>query len=191
MTCIKGGEPGPYDSDERVLVAGVVQLMVSGLLGTDGEAYLTDRRLRFVPGKGLERLFWKGRVKAIDIRLDDLKAVELTSLGRKLSLESGDETYQFSGSLVPQLYSSLVSLGPLGTAQDARSEVLATWDGMRFLGPLGSAGQIVITERSIHYQPAGRLDVAFGIEGQDILFSDIQEMECGGWPEKRLKLTLQ
>jgi hypothetical protein len=42
----------------------------------------------------------------------------------------------------------------------------------------------------MHYQPSGRLDVAFGVEGQDILFSDIQEMKCGGWPEKRLTLTL-
>jgi hypothetical protein len=187
---IDGGIQGPYESDERILVSGVVQLMVSGLLGTEGEVSLTDRRLHYSPGRGPERFLWPGRVKVLDLALDSITELELTSLGRRLLIKSGEETYNFSGSIVPKLYSSLASLGPVGTTYEERSEVLATWDGMRFLGPLGSAGQIVITERSLHYQPGGRLDVAFGVEGQDILFSDIHEMKCGGWPEKRLTLTL-
>ena len=82
-----------FQPGERVLVQGVATSYANGLIATRGEVVLTDKRIRFLTGGGLETLIWT--FPELDHPLEAITRAELSGV-RKLLEVWIDESVGFS-----------------------------------------------------------------------------------------------
>jgi c-di-GMP-binding flagellar brake protein YcgR len=80
---------------ERLLLQGTVDVVVRDPLWASGEIQLTNRRIRFKPGRGVQRLLVSG--KPVEINLEELDGIRISRGGTGLDLlwhyepEDGEE----------------------------------------------------------------------------------------------------
>ncbi len=69
---------------ERLLLEGNVDVVVRDPLWASGEIQLTNRRIRFKPGRGVQRLLVSG--KPVEINLEDIDGIRISRNGTGLDL---------------------------------------------------------------------------------------------------------
>ena len=174
-----------FESGERVLLQGQGELFVNELIGVRGELTLTDRRLRFAPGLGLEQLIWN--TTSLDAPLTAIEGWELKGMRRRLHVTIDGEAQIIGGPLAPQLYNSLEALiGDTENTLSADEIVVDTWEVSLRRGPVAHVGQLEFTPTHVHFKPTGLIDALVGVKPFEFAISDITRLSVRGWPEKKL-----
>ncbi|MAY81344.1 MAG: hypothetical protein CL930_11245 [Deltaproteobacteria bacterium] len=179
-----------FEPDERVLQQGRIELFVNDFMAVRGELTLTDRRFRFTPGSGIDRMFWE--TGQIDARLDTLEDWRLTDLRRLLRMTIDGEEHVFGGSLTPELYNHIERLIGTGdtTQQGTNEVVLDTWKVQLRRGPVAHNGDLSFTPTTISYTPTGLLDAMVGVKGFSFAIEDISRIALRGWPDRKLMIRV-
>ncbi len=186
-------DPGSaFVPGERVRLHGPMERFLSGPLGTRGHLTLTDLRLRFEAGTGLERLLWDE--VGFDLMLDRVRGVSLRGVRQHLVLQTNDGTIELGGTLAPRVHAILAPrigdptrAGADGDAGDAR--VLGSWDASVRMGPLVHGGTLDLTASHVHFHPTGALGPAMGARAISLRLHEVQRVRLHGWPERRIALT--
>ena len=79
MAALRAFLPG-----EKVILEGPVDVVVRDPLWASGEVQLTTHRVRFKPGRGVQRLLLSG--KPVEVRLADIEGIRITRGGTGLAL---------------------------------------------------------------------------------------------------------
>ena len=174
---------------ERVLVQGQIEMYFNPLLAVRGEITLTDRRLRFTPGLGLEKLIWNGT--HLDEPLVEVSNWALRGIRRRLFLRIDDEEHIFGGALTGQLFNRLEALmGDKENSQIADEIVIETWDVQLRRGPVAHPGMLHFTPAQVHFEPTGLFDAIIGVKAFQFSIEDITRISVRGWPEKKLHIRV-
>jgi hypothetical protein len=178
-----------FEVGERVLLHGQAEYFVNDLMAVRGELCLTDRRLRFLPGLGLEQLIWNAA--QIDVPLDRLQEWSLKGIRRRLNIRVDDENLVLGGALTPQLFNLLESLiGDAELSRTADEVVLDTWPVHLRRGPIAHPGELRFTPTHIHFFPTGVLDAMVGVKDFNFPIQDITRISIRGWPERKLVIRV-
>lgn len=168
-----------FQPGERVLVQGVATSYANGLIATRGEVVLTDKRIRFLTGGGLETLIWT--FPELDHPLEAITRAELSGVRKLLEVWIDGERRIFGGSVVPKLFNSLQALGiQSGPGEEAfyrPDGVFHTYPASLYRGPLAHPGELVISESRISFTPSGRLDSMVGARANHINLVDVIHIE--------------
>jgi hypothetical protein len=174
-----------FEPGERVLLQGQAELFVNQLIAVRGEITLTDRRLRFFPGLGIEQLIWN--TTRLEAPIDQITAWSLKGMRRRLHATMNGDEVVIGGALTPQLFNVLESLyGDATNAQSADEVVLETWEAQLRRGPVAHPGHLEFTPTHVRFQPTGLLDAIIGVKPIQFLITEITRISVRGWPEKKL-----
>ena len=175
----------PFEKDEPVLLHGQAEYFVNDLMAVRGELCLTDRRLRFLPGLGLEQLIWNAA--QVDVPLKNLQEWSLEGIRRRLHIRVDDEVIVLGGALTPQLFNTIEGLvGDTELSRTADEVVLDTWPVQLRRGPIAHPGELRFTPTHIHFFPTGVLDAMVGVKDFSFAIQGITRISVRGWPEKKL-----
>ena len=180
---------GAFGSDEAVVIEGPMDLYINGLLATRGHLVVTQRGVRFDPGRSLESMIW-GEV-GINLTIDAITDVELTGMRRRLVIRTEDKDYTLRGGLSPRVYGVLSALKE-GSSSALSNAVVATWTGSLYAGlGLTQPGEIVLTRSRVKFTPAGRLEALIGLQRElDLALSDITRVDVEGLIDRRLVISV-
>jgi c-di-GMP-binding flagellar brake protein YcgR len=184
-------EQNLFDRTERVLVQGAASIYPNGLISTRGEITLTDRRIRFRPGRGLETFIW--RFNALDEPLSWVKTVRYSTIQRLLLIEGKSGAFHFGGPLIPKLYSSLRAMGVSEAStqilrKTERLDGLVAWEAQHIRKLIHHPGLLVAGPRNLSFTPQGRLDSVVGARNITIPLANLTRIEVSGLVDKRLVL---
>jgi len=176
----KGETDSPsFEPGERVLVQGQATSYANGLIATRGEVVLTDKRLRFLTGGGLETLIWT--FPTLDHPLEAITRAEMSGVRKLLEIWVDGDRRVFGGPVIPKLYNSLQALGIRGAPEE---EVYYRPDGnfrsfaaSAFRGPLAHPGEMILTETHVSFTPSGRLDSLIGAKASILPLASIVHLE--------------
>ena len=175
----KPSTPIEFQPGERVLVQGVATSYVNGLIATRGEVVLTDKRIRFLTGGGLETLIWT--FPELDHPLEAITRAELSGVRKLLEVWIDGERRIFGGTVVPKLFNSLQALGiQSGPGEEAYYRpdgVFRGYPASLFRGPLAHPGELVVSESRVSFTPSGRLDSMVGARASHINLVDVIHIE--------------
>ncbi len=184
-------EESLFDRTERVLVQGAASIYPNGLISTRGEITLTDRRIRFRPGRGLETFIW--RFNALDEPLSWIKTIRYNSIQRLLLIEGQSGSFHFGGPLAPKLFSSLRAMGVTEASTQIlrktdRLEGLVAWEAQLIRKFIHHPGLLIAGPRNLSFTPRGRLDSVVGARNITIPLANLTRIEVSGLVDKRLLL---
>ena len=199
-------DPGSrFVSGERVLLHGAMDLYRAGPLGTRGHLSLTDLRLRFEAGPGLERLLWND--VGFNILIDQIRGVSLRGVRQHLLVHTDDGLSELGGTLGPRFYRELVgrvgdptetdTSEPTGGDTDGDSDgdserqggavrPLASWEASVRSGALVFAGDLVVEKNALRFVPASGLGPAMGAEPIALPLLDIHRLRLHDGPDPRI-----
>ena len=179
------GESALFEPGERVLLQGRGELFVNDLMAVRGEVTLTDRRFRFLPGIGIEKVIWN--TTQVDEDLSSIESCSLRGLRRRLHLDMGEETLILGGALTSQLFETLGNLlGLNGGDLEDTGETLATWDVQLRKGPIAHPGVLTFTASHVEFRPTGLFDAMVGVKPFRFQIEDVTRLSIRGWPERKL-----
>ena len=168
-----------FQPGERVLVQGVATSYANGLIATRGEVVLTDKRIRFLTGGGLETLIWT--FPELDHPLEAITRAELSGVRKLLEVWIDGERRIFGGPIIPKLFNSLQAMGvESGPGEEAfyRPEgVFRSYPASLYRGPLAHPGELVISESRLSFTPSSRLDSIVGARSNHINLVDVIHIE--------------
>ena len=126
-----------FQPGERVLVQGVATSYANGLIATRGEVVLTDKRIRFLTGGGLETLIWT--FPELDHPLEAITRAGLSGVRKLLEVWIDGERRIFGG--------------PIGqTLQQPAGNGRGVWAGRGGLLPArGSFGPTPLRSTAAHW----------------------------------------
>ena len=185
------GEQSLFDPTERVLVQGAASIYPNGLISTRGEITLTDRRIRFRPGRGLETFIW--RFNALDEPLSWVRTIRYSTIQRLLLIEGESGSFHFGGPLVPKLHSSLRAMGVSEAStqilrKTERLKGLVAWEAQYIRKLIHHPGLLVAGPRNLSFTPRGRLDSMVGARNITIPLANLTRIEVSGLVDKNLIL---
>ena len=168
-----------FQPGERVLVQGTATSYVNGLIATRGEVVLTDQRIRFLTGGGLETLIWT--FPELDHPLEAITRAEISGVRKLLEVWIDGDRRIFGGPIVPKLYNSLQALGiQAGPGEEAFYKpegVFQSYPASLHRGPLAHPGELVFSNSRVSFTPSGRLDSMVGARSSNLNLVDIVHME--------------
>ena len=168
-----------FQPGERVLVQGVATSYANGLIATRGEVVLTDKRIRFLTGGGLETLIWT--FPELDHSLEEITRAELSGVRKLLEVWIAGERRIFGGPVVPKLFNSLQALGiQSGPGEEAfyrPDGVFHSYPASLYRGPLAHPGELVISDSRLSFTPSNRLDSIVGARSNHINLVDVIHLE--------------
>jgi len=185
------GQPAEieFEPGEQVFVQGQAELFVNELLAVRGELTLTDRRIRFLPGLGIEQLIWN--TTRLDSPLDKISEWRLSGMRRRLHAEVDGEEVIIGGALTSQLYNQLENLiGRDTDVKPAEDVVIESWEVQLRRGPVAHPGQLDFTPTHVHFTPTGLLDAIVGVKEFTFAIKEITRLSTRGWPEKKLLIRV-
>ena len=175
----EGDTPSAFDPGERVLVQGQATSYANGVIATRGEVLLTDKRLRFLPGSGLETLIWT--FPELDHPLEAITRAEMSGVRKLIEIWVDGERRVFGGPVVLKLFNSLqamgIKAGPDGEALHQPDGVFRSFAASAFRGPLAHPGEVIISETHVSFTPTGRLDSLVGARACIIPLVDLMHLE--------------
>ena len=188
----EGGEQAHeavFEPGEQVLIQGAAAIYPNGLIATRGEVTLTDRRIRFEPGRGLETLIWK--FQPVDEPLGWIQGIRLSQVQRMLKIVGESRNLHLGGKLVPAIYSRLKALG---IAEEDETSIraigtrrsLESWSASHIRGLLQHPGTLAAGPRNLNFTPKSRLDAVVGARAVTIPLASVTQMEVLGWADKKL-----
>ena len=170
---------------ERVLLQGQAEFFVNNVMAIRGELTLTDQRLRFLPGLGIEQLLWN--TTQIDVRLNEIESWTLKGLRRRLHATIGQQSVVIGGPLTPELFNRLEAmLGDPSDSFTAEEVALDHWDVQLRRGPIAHPGELHFTPTFVYFKPTGLLDAMVGVKDIKFAVEDITRLSIRGWPERKL-----
>lgn len=179
------GEAPLFEPGERVVLQGRAELFVNDVMAVRGELTVTDRRLRFLPGLGIEKVLWN--TTQVDINLQTIQRWSLKGLRRRLHVQLLDEELIIGGALTSQLFNTLESLlGEEEASQVAEELALDTWEVQLRRGPIAHPGELLFTPTHVKFNPTGLLDAMVGVKPFRFAIRDITRLSIRGWPERKL-----
>jgi c-di-GMP-binding flagellar brake protein YcgR len=175
-----GGEAqSAFEPGERVLVQGLATSYANGVIATRGEVVLTDKRLRFLPGGGLETLIWT--FPELDHPLEAITRAEMSGVRKLIEIWVDGERRIFGGPVVLKLFNSLqaigIKVGPDGDAFHKPDGVFRSFAASAYRGPLAHPGEVIISETHVSFTPSGRLDSLVGARACIIPLVDLMHLE--------------
>lgn len=187
MDHLAGRENKAFQPGEQVLVSGPIYRLIVGSIGAYGDLLLTDRRLAFISGPGIERRLWSDQ--SVEVALADIRNVDIVGVRRRLQLQVRNDVIRFGGGLAPRMYAVLTTLGIGASEEDSGRKVLGSI-GARFqTGVLHSQGTLIISRHRLHFEPTNRMDAAVGIKGVKIPLHSITWFRVVGWLDRRLVIN--
>ena len=174
-----------FESGEQVVLQGRAECFVNDVMAVRGELTVTDRRLRFFSGLGLEKVLWSST--QIDIPLNEINDWHLKGLRRRLHLDTKGGPVVLGGALTSQMFTALEMM--LGEAQDIETVAdvaLETWEVLLRRGPIAHPGELKFTLNHIQYTPTGLLDTIVGVKAFEFAIKDITRISIRGWPDRKL-----
>jgi c-di-GMP-binding flagellar brake protein YcgR len=187
----RGEEAGEsaFEPGERVLVQGQATSYANGLIATRGEVILTDKRLRFNPGGGLETLIWT--FPELNHPLEAITRAEMSGVRKLLEVWVDGDRRIFGGPVVLKLFNSLQAMGihagPEGEAFHRPDGAFRSFPASIFRGPLAHPGEVILSETHVSFTPSGRLDSLIGARATILPLADLLHMEV--LENKRLVLV--
>jgi hypothetical protein len=174
-----------FDPGERVLLQGQAEFFVNNVMAVRGELTLTDLRLRFLPGLGIEQLLWN--TTQLDARLDEIESWTLEGLRRRLHATIDGESIVIGGPLTPELFNHLEALlGDPDVTFSAEEVVLERWEVQLRRGPIAHPGELQFTPTFVYFKPTGLLDAMVGVKDIKFPVEDMTRLSIRGWPERKL-----
>jgi hypothetical protein len=178
-----------FEPGERVLVQGQATSYANGLIATRGEITLTDQRLRFHPGGGLESLIWT--FPELNHPLEAITRAEMSGVRKLLEIWVDGKRRIFGGPVVLKLFNSLqamgIQAGPGTEAFHRPDGAFRSFPASVFRGPLAHAGEVILSETHVSFTPSGRLDSLIGARASILPLVDILHIEV--LESKRLVLV--
>ena len=187
---LEGDEPPLFEPGERVLVQGQAELYVNDLVAVRGEITLTDHRLRFLPGIGLERLLW--RTAQLDVPLSDVQDWSLAGLRRLFSCQIDEKVVRVGGSLAPEIHRHLEAMGTGAKLSDAAGDdaIIETWKIQLRKGPIAHPGNLDVTPHHLRFVPTGLLDSMVGVQPFEVALRGVTSLSRKGWAEKKVEMRV-
>jgi c-di-GMP-binding flagellar brake protein YcgR len=187
---VESDEPVLFEPGERVLVQGQGDLYMNELMAVRGEITMTDRRFRFMPGVGLERLLWSAA--QLDVRLDELLKWEIQGIRRLLFIVMAENEVRIGGALAHDLFEQINALrtGNAHRGTSADDAVLETWKASLRHGLIAHPGKLTISPSVLSFQPTGLLDAIVGVKNFSIPTVEITTICVRGWSDKRLHIKV-
>ena len=178
-----------YDREEPIVVCGDVTVYLHGMLGTRGQAILTDRRLRIRTTSGMES--WILGKRYIDCQLLDVRSIERAGVRKALQIQTTDGKVAIGGDI-----SGEIAAGLGATLIDA--QVPGRWNqhvGLKSVfeaqlirGPRYIPGVLAVSTRALYFSPTGRLDSAAGAPEVSVDLEDVFQVGLVGRGEPRLEI---
>gem|GEM_PF-2949790 len=168
-----------FEPGERVLVQGAATSYANGLIATRGELLLSDKRLRFLAGTGLETRIWD--FPEINHPLEAISRAEMSGVRKLLEIWIEGERLVFGGPVVPKLFNSLQALGiqsgSEGEVFRAPEGAFHAYPASAYRGLLASPGELMFSDRNVSFTPSGRLDSLVGAKATSLALVDIVHLE--------------